>query len=79
MLNVCESVDIQISSEMAQSVEKETRMQSHSKLWYAYRAGRVTASRMKAVCHTSVAKPSQSLIKSICYPEAINFFSKQTE
>ena len=34
---------------------------------------------MKAVCHTNVAKPSQSLIRSICYPKAFNFFSKQTE
>ena len=80
LLDVCRSVDVQISCEMAQSVEKETRLQSHSKLWYTYRAGRVTASRMKAaVCHTNIAKPSQSLINSICYPEAFNFFSKQTE
>ena len=26
---------------------------------------------MKAVCRTNVAKPSQSLIKSICYTEAV--------
>lgn len=79
LLKVCETVDVKVTHEMAQLVEKETRLQSHSKLWYAYRAGRVTASRMKAVCRTNVAKPSQSLIKSICYPEAFNFFSKQTE
>ena len=79
LLDVCKSVDIQVSCEMAQSVEKETRLQSHSKLWYTYCTGRVTTSRMKDVCHTNVTKPSQSLIKSICYPEAFNFFSKQTE
>ena len=44
-----------------------------------YSAGRVAASRMKAVCHTNVAKPSQSLIQSICYPEEFSFFSKQTK
>ena len=79
LLNVCESVDVQVSCEMAQLVEKETQLQSHSKLWYSYRAGRVTASCMKAVCHTNVANPSQSLIKSICYPEEFSFSSKQTK
>ena len=33
---------------------------------------------MKAVCHTDAAKPSQSLIKGICYPEAFKFTSKAT-
>jgi len=79
LLDICESTEIQVTDDMAKAVEKETRSQSSSKLWYTYRAGRVTASRMKAVCHTNVANPSQSLIKSICYPEAYNFFSKQTE
>ena len=79
LLQVCQSIEIELTSEMAQSVEKATRSQSNSKLWFSYRAGRVTASRMRAVCHTSIANPSQSLIKSICYPEAFSFVSKQTE
>ena len=33
---------------------------------------------MKAVCYTNNASPSQSLVKSICYPEAFSFTSKQT-
>ena len=60
------------------AVERETRLQSHSKLWYTHRAGRVTASCMKAICHTNVSNPSQSLIKSVYYPEAFGFSSKQT-
>ena len=64
---------------MAKSVEEATRSQSSSNLWFKHRAGRVTASRMKAVCHTNAVHPSQSLIKSICYPEAYSFTSKQTE
>jgi len=64
---------------MAQSVEKATWSQSNSKLWYTYCAGRVTASRMRSVCHTNLANPSQSLIKTICYPEAFAFVSKQTD
>ena len=78
LLQVCESVDVQLTSEMAQSVEQATRSQSNSKLWYTYRAGRVTASRMRSVCHTDLGNPSQSLIKTICYPEAFSFVSKQT-
>ena len=33
---------------------------------------------MKAVCHTDSTNPSQSLVKSICYPEELAFTSKQT-
>ena len=79
LLQACKSIEIELTLEMAQSVEKATRSQSNSKLWFTYRAGRVTASRMKAVCHTNLAHPSQSLVKGICYPEAFSFVSKQTE
>ena len=79
LLNVCEGVTVDITNETAQVIEQETRLQSKSKLWYKYRAGRVTASRMKAVCHTNLSNPSQSLIKSVCYPEAFSFISKQTD
>jgi len=79
LLQVCKSIEIELTSEMAQSVEKATRSQSNSKLWFTYQAGRVTASWMKTVCHTDMDNPSQSLVKSICYPEAFSFVSKQTE
>ena len=78
LLNVCESLDIDMSEESAQLVEKETRLQHNSKLWFKYRAGRITASKMKSVCHTDASNPSQSLVKSVCYPEAFCFTSKQT-
>lgn len=79
LLQVCKDVSIDVTTEMCDLIEKETRSQSKSKLWYKYRAGRVTASRMRAVCHTNPSDPSQSLIKSICYPEAFHFTSKATE
>ena len=79
LLNVCENVLIQVTDEMAKALEKETRLQSKSNLWYKHRAGRVTSSRMKAVCHTNVANPAQSLVKSICYPQELAFSSKQTD
>ena len=49
LLKACESIEINIADEMAVAIESETRNQSNSKLWFRYRAGRVTASRMKAV------------------------------
>lgn len=71
LLEVWESAEIK---ETAAAVERETRRQAYSKLWFKYRAG-----RMKAVCHTDAAKSSQSLVKSICYPELFSFTSRQTE
>ena len=79
LLNICETVSIQVTDEMAEALEKETRLQSKSNLWYKHRAGRVTSSCMKAVCHTNVANPAQSLVKSICYPQELAFSSKQTD
>ena len=64
---------------MAGLVEKAIRSQSQSKLWFKYRAGRITASRMKAVCRIDAGNPAQSLIKSICYPEAFSFSTKATK
>ena len=79
LLNICETVLIQVTDEMAEPLEKETRLQSKSNLWYKHRAGRVTSSCMKAVCYTNVANPAQRLVKSICYPQELAFSSKQTD
>ena len=79
LLTVCESVEIQVTAEMADMVVKETKKQSNCKLWFKYRAGRITASKMKSVCRTDPANPSQSLVKSICYPEVYRFKSKATD
>ena len=78
LLNACEKVEVMITEEMAVLVELETRDQSNCKLWFTYRAGRITASRMKSVCHTDSSNPSQSLVKTIVYPEAFRFTSKAT-
>ena len=76
LLTACELVSVDITEEMANSIEKATRDQSNSNLWFKYRAGRITASKMKVVCRTDAAKPAQSLIKGICYPETFTFKSK---
>ena len=79
LLQKCVSVSIVVSPNMTLSVERETKQQSKSKLWFKYRSGRVTASKMKSVCHTDPAKPSQTLIKQICYPQSFTFRSRPTD
>ena len=56
-----------------------TTDQSKSKFWFHYRAGWITASRLRQVTHTSVTKPSVSLIKSICYPDIHHFHNDATK
>ena len=78
LLKACESVKAEVAEGMAIAVEKKNRLQANSNLWFKFRAGRVTASRMKAVRHTEPTNLSQSLVKAICYPELFCFTSKQT-
>ena len=68
-----------ITEAQQQAVEKETREQSNSRLWFRMRTGRVTASKYKMACHTDPANPSQSLIMKICYPETKKFSTEATK
>ncbi|KAJ4929263.1 hypothetical protein JOQ06_004874, partial [Pogonophryne albipinna] len=68
----------ELTQPQVQAVEEETRNQSLSPIWFSQRAGRITASRLKQVLQTSLAQPSKSLIKSICYPEAHKFSTDAT-
>ena len=52
------------------NVEGESKEQHQSKLWFEHRAGRVTASNFKAASRTNPQKPSATLIRRICYPDA---------
>ena len=72
-------VNIEMSESMVKAVEELSRNHTKSKVWFQYCTGRITASKIKAVCHTDPAKPSQSLIKQICYPQEFVFQSKQTK
>ncbi|KAL1447539.1 hypothetical protein MTO96_044255, partial [Rhipicephalus appendiculatus] len=58
-----------VTEDTVKLVEVATRRQSNSPDWFLYRSGRVTASVMKRVCHTSIQRPSLSLLKAVCYPE----------
>jgi len=70
---------VSITLEQARMVELKTRDQAQCKLWYEQRAGRVTASKLRKVLHTSYSKPSVSLLKSVCYPQSMKFNSRACE
>ena len=71
----CSKIKLTVTQRQANNVQKETQQQSKCKAWYRFRAGRVTASKLKDACHTNPANPSLSLIKTICYPEITSKFS----
>lgn len=71
-------VTLEISTEMIETVKKETIGQSGSKLWYRQRAGRITASQLKSALQTNPMSRSRSLVKRICYPEAHKFTTEAT-
>ena len=79
LLKMCQNIEIKVTEEQAKAVERATREQSNSKLWYRFRAGRITASKMKTACCTDPTMPAQSLIKNVCYPESYKFSSNATE
>ena len=80
LLRECEKVfdSLVVTKEQAVDLEKETRKQSMSRLWFHYRACRITASKFKSAACTDPAQPSQSLIKAICYSESMKFKCKAT-
>ena len=79
LLEKCEGVSLTITVEQARLLEEKTRQQARSTIWFEQRAGRVTASKFKAACHTDSTQPSASLIKSISYPKSNSFKSKSTD
>ena len=61
------------------AVESATRKQSASRVWFRFRTGHITASKMHSVLHANSDMPSVSLIKSICYPESYRFSVEATK
>ncbi|XP_072028778.1 uncharacterized protein [Amphiura filiformis] len=67
-----------VTERQSSRVEELTRKQSESKLWYGFRAGRITASKLKQVCHSDPRIPAKSLINTICYPDKHKFSTAAT-
>ena len=78
LLKKCNEVEIKLTENEIFPIERDTFDQAAGKSFFRHHAGRIGASRCHAVCHTDPAKPSQSLIKSICYPDVFNFSTKAT-
>ena len=78
LLQLSSKTVVSVTDTQCKAVELKTRDQSNSRLWYRMRAGRITASKFKAVCHTDPASPSLSLIMSICHPDTVRFKTAAT-
>ena len=64
------------SDEDIKIVEQDTREQAKGPGFFRHRAGRIGASVSSAVYHSNIAQPSQSVIKSVCYPHLYKVNSK---
>lgn len=75
LIHECEQLflTLQVTVDEAKQLEFATRGQTSNKLWLRYRAGRITASKFEDVISTNADMPSQSLITSMCYPDAYRF------
>lgn len=76
IINKCKQVEIKLSDEQITQIEQDTKRQAKSSGFHRHRAGRIGASISGAVCHSDPTQPSQSLIKTICYPSIFKATSK---
>ena len=76
LLQKCVGVKIMLSDEDIKIVEQDTREQAKGPVFFRHRAGRIGASVSGAVYHSNIAQPSQSVIKSVCYPHLYKVNSK---
>lgn len=79
LLRKFEEVNLNVTPKQMEVVEKETREQSKGKSFFKHGACHIGASVSGAVAHSNSSQPSQSLIKSICYPHLFNCSTKATE
>ena len=79
LLKHCKTVKFEVTTKQVEAVEKVTRQQSASQSWFRFKAGRISGSTTKSCCHANLDLPSQSLIKSICYPTNHKFSSAATK
>jgi hypothetical protein len=78
LIKSCEGIEITVTDEEIENVEKITRKQASEGKWFNYRAGRITASKMKSVYTANIDNPSSALVKSIVYPN-VNFRNEATK
>ena len=66
-------MEVIVTADQCLTAELATRQQSRSALWFQMRSGRISASNLKAACHTDTAMPAINLIMTICHPEMSRF------
>ena len=76
LLRKCTEVQLNYSEDQIKLVEKNTQAQSKGAGFFKHRAGRIGASIFGAVFHSNLSQPSQSLIKTICYPSLYKINNK---
>ena len=79
IIKMCVEVTLEISEEHIKKIEISIRAQASSSGFYRHRAGRIGASQCFSAFHTNLAQPSQSLIKTICYPSLYKVNTKATK
>lgn len=78
LIKMCVQVTLGVSEEHINKVEISTQAQASGSGFYRHRAGRIGASQCFSAFHTNLAQPSQSLIKTICYPSLYKVNTKAT-
>ncbi|XP_078382523.1 uncharacterized protein LOC144665209 [Oculina patagonica] len=78
LIKMCVQVNLGVTEEHINKVEVNTRDQASGSGFYRHRAGRIGASQCSSAFHTNLAQPSQSLIKTICYPSLYKVNTKAT-
>ncbi|CAH3151454.1 unnamed protein product, partial [Porites lobata] len=69
-------VSLDLSDNELDAIEEDARKQSKGNFFFRHRAGRIGASVSWTVAHSNPMQPSQSLIKSLCYPHLFKVTSK---
>ena len=57
--------ELKVTEDESKYLANCTRLQSQCTTWFEHRKGRLTASRFGAICHTSINKPSKSLVEQV--------------
>lgn len=71
-------VEVDISRENIELVEKDTRTRAKSSGFFQYHAERIGISASGAAFHSNLSQPSQALMKTICYPNGFKGNTKAT-
>ena len=79
LIKACNQVEVSMTDEDIKIIENDTITQAKGAGFFRHRAGCIGASISKDAAHTDPALPSQSSIKTICYPDLFKFSTAATE